>query len=166
MAAIDQTRRECAARGLKLVDEWFLATVPQESPKPVSGLRALARRLRDRWTSRPTDAADSVPFCCQPWEVMLVTSQGRIIPCYGALFDDIYGDFRTQTLREIWESDAHRQLREGLKTRPDPNPTCADCPNNLASNKPVTYHEPWGIEPERLRQAVPGITKRQPKAGA
>ena len=164
LSAISHTRTECAARGLKLVDEWFLATVPQESPRPQSGIRAIARRLRDRWTGRTTDAADSVPFCCQPWEVMLVTSQGRIIPCYGALFDNIYGDFRTQTLREIWESAAHRQLREGLKTRPDPNPTCAECPNNRASNKSVAYHEPWGIEPERLRQAVPGITRKQSKS--
>jgi radical SAM protein with 4Fe4S-binding SPASM domain len=70
--------------------------------------------------------------CRRPWSLMYFTAHGRALPCCIAPFSargyESYtlGDAKTQTLPEIWNSDAYTQFREKLVSDTPPKP-CQNC---------------------------------------
>ena len=70
--------------------------------------------------------------CRRPWSLMYFTAHGRALPCCIAPFSargyETYtlGDATQQTLREIWNSPAYRDLRGSLLGDAPPAP-CQNC---------------------------------------
>ena len=70
--------------------------------------------------------------CRRPWSLMYFTAHGRALPCCIAPFSArgyenyTLGDATQQDLREIWNSPAYQQFREGLLGDTPPKP-CQNC---------------------------------------
>ena len=70
--------------------------------------------------------------CRRPWSLMYFTAHGRALPCCIAPFSArgyenyTLGDATQQDLRDIWNSPAYQQFREGLLGDTPPKP-CQNC---------------------------------------
>ena len=159
--SIDAFKQQCAALGIHVFDEMLRDALPT-TPQPSSngnggGLRQrLQHLLRGNAGHQPFE-----PYCRQPWEMMIVTSTGTIMPCSGTLLDRVYGDFSRQTLEEMWESAEFRALREGLAGRGPLCSHCRDCPHNRLNSKQEDFHRPRPLDAELLRQVIPTIARKQ-----
>lgn len=161
-AKLEEFRETCGRNGVLVLDEMLRSALP-ETPapkKPRSGLQRLSSLL----IRRPAVLAQlQQPYCLQPWDMMIITSNGGIMPCSGVLLDRVYGDFRTQTLEEIWKSPAFRELRDGLTGRGTACGHCLECPHFRLNNKQEDFHRPRELNVEKLRQVLPTIVpKREP----
>jgi MoaA/NifB/PqqE/SkfB family radical SAM enzyme len=80
---------------------------------------------------RKTDA-NPWSLCRRPWTVMYFTANGRALPCCIAPFSQAgyenytLGDATSQTVQEIWNSQAYREFRAGLQSDTPPK-CCARC---------------------------------------
>jgi len=64
--------------------------------------------------------------CYFPWYYIHVNPDGTVFPC-GSWFEfTSFGDFRTQTFREIWTGEHFRELRR-QHTRMEHRDVCANC---------------------------------------
>lgn len=64
--------------------------------------------------------------CYFPWFYLHINPDGTVFPC-GCWFEfTTFGDFRTQTFREIWTGPPYRELRRQL-LRLELRPVCANC---------------------------------------
>jgi len=78
--------------------------------------------------------SDDKPWatCRRPWSLMYFTAHGTALPCCIAPFSSrgyanyTLGDASQQDLREIWNSPAYRDFREGLLGDTPPKP-CQGC---------------------------------------
>lgn len=59
---------------------------------------------------------ESKNFCIYPWIHMYVEPNGRVFPCCGSTYDDAstLGNTNQSSLKEIWNSDRMRQLRNNM----------------------------------------------------
>lgn len=72
----------------------------------------------------------TIPFPCRKlWREMVVMSDGKIpLCCIDYDGKVILGDFKIQTLREIWESEKFKKIRElHLNFQADKIPVCVSC---------------------------------------
>ncbi len=86
------------------------------------------RETADALTSPPPDAAkpDST-FCAYPFNSLHVWSDGGVTPCctfFGKAL--VIGNVRDQSLKEIWDGDAIKDIRSQLLSG-DVNPVCHAC---------------------------------------
>jgi radical SAM protein with 4Fe4S-binding SPASM domain len=64
--------------------------------------------------------------CYFPWYYIHVNPDGTVFPC-GCWFEfTSFGDFKTQTFREIWTGPRYRELRQQLATM-QLRDVCANC---------------------------------------
>lgn len=64
--------------------------------------------------------------CYFPWFYIHVNPDGTVFPC-GSWFEfSTFGDFKTQTFREIWQSDKYKELRHQLR-HAEHRDVCANC---------------------------------------
>ena len=70
-------------------------------------------------------------FCSQAWERVNIWSTGDVSPCctfYGK--HHLYGNIKTQSIKEIWDSSKTQQLRQSIKNSKPPL-SCLNCYGNL-----------------------------------
>lgn len=165
LETIHSFKAECAARNIVVVDDLFRLTVHDEpaAPPPPGGLGSLKERIRRLLRGGPAPVADplgTMPFCNQPWEMMNITTHGTVFFCTGALLDQVYGDFRKQSLAEMWSSDECLSLRDGLRGVRPPREHCVKCSHFGLNRREVLFHQPREFDVELLRRMVPSITPK------
>jgi radical SAM protein with 4Fe4S-binding SPASM domain len=70
---------------------------------------------------------DSKTFCIYPWIHLHAYPTGEAYPCcHAEMKPGVIGNCRTQTLEEIWNSPAQRQLRTDMLSE-TPNAACGRC---------------------------------------
>ena len=75
--------------------------------------------------------------CWDPFRRLGVFADGSVTPCCTFSSKElIVGDIRKSTLKEIWDGEAARRVRQGL-LEGEPVPVCARClnPENTQKNK-------------------------------
>ena len=53
-------------------------------------------------------------FCMLPWIHMHVWPNGNVMPCCIADSDDVYGNVKNNTIKEIWNSEKYKKLRKAM----------------------------------------------------
>lgn len=107
-------------------------------------------------------AALNAHVCRYPWHSVCVLADGRVVPCCRDLNGDLcLGDLKTQSLAEIWNGEAIRELRRRFAANDRNNPLCLACreasleiglPDELA---PEEEQELLGMAPD-LHKAISG----------
>lgn len=69
--------------------------------------------------------------CLYPWERILLNPRGELAFCpQDWSHGSVLADYRTTTIREVWQGEAYRQLREAhLTNQYNAFPFCAQCPD-------------------------------------
>lgn len=69
--------------------------------------------------------------CLYPWERILLNPKGELAFCpQDWSHGSVLADYRTTTIREVWQGEAYRQLREAhLTNQYNAFPFCAQCPD-------------------------------------
>lgn len=69
--------------------------------------------------------------CLYPWERILMNPKGELAFCpQDWSHGSVLADYRTTTIREVWQGEAYRQLREAhLTNQYNAFPFCAQCPD-------------------------------------
>jgi radical SAM protein with 4Fe4S-binding SPASM domain len=91
------------------------------------------------------------PHACKlMWESMLVTWDGRVVPCcYDYDAKMVLGDLKTQTLAEVWNGPAYVALRQAELEGRNHSELCASC-----SQAPGHARDPhWPAGPGRVNMA-------------
>jgi MoaA/NifB/PqqE/SkfB family radical SAM enzyme len=70
--------------------------------------------------------SESKTFCIYPWIHMHAWPTGQAYPCCHAKQHPVYGNARTQTLKEIWNADPMKKLRVNMLNE-TASETCAKC---------------------------------------
>lgn len=65
--------------------------------------------------------------CTDPWAMMMVKTDGAVIPAHGRCFNYDVGKVPEQSLPEIWNSDRFRTFRRTLRAGGGTLPACARC---------------------------------------
>lgn len=99
----------------------------------IKGFHVWGNRRPDLITIAPSVQAPGPPgaVCFMPWSELTILSDGRVVPCCND-FDGQYllGDAATESIGEIWNGPAMRQLR-GMFANPEAarvGTICARCP--------------------------------------
>jgi radical SAM protein with 4Fe4S-binding SPASM domain len=145
----------CQSIGIGVINEMMVANTPELSPGQSSSLK---QRIKKLFGIHPPSTV-GMPHCSQPWEILLITSLGTVMPCTGVLVDRIYGDFRQQSLQQIWDSDEFQTLRAGLKDEGPACDHCLQCPHfsRDQSTEEVSYHSERHLDASILAKAIPSI---------
>jgi len=82
-------------------------------------------------------ADDSRPYCARPWNQIAVLSDGTAVcACIDAEKTNPLGNFKTQTLDEIWNGPRYQGLRKAIRKNIDAVPICRGCPNRIVAPPP------------------------------
>ncbi len=97
---------------------------------------SFARSWGDHCRRDDVQRIDKLRFPCpSPWQQLVVTAQGNILPCCQDYEGQALslGNLRDISLREAWEGEKMKWLREKLLTcKYDEIPLCRDCyPNDI-----------------------------------
>jgi len=65
--------------------------------------------------------------CTDPYKMMMVRTDGTVIPAHGRCFDIVMGNAHQTPLREIWNGPAYREFRQTLAAAGGTLPACARC---------------------------------------
>lgn len=86
------------------------------------------------WAGQVDDRLTTSPWhfttpCLSPWEMLVVVSDGRVVPCcYDMDCSMTLGRLPDQTLQEVWEAEPLERLRERMLTgRLDDLVLCRNC---------------------------------------
>lgn len=95
-------------------------------------------------------ADDSRPHCARPWNQIAVLSDGTAVcACIDAEKTNPLGNFRTQSLEEIWNGARYQGLRKAIAKNIDAVEICRGCPNRIATPPPagsvVVPHKPRAL---------------------
>ncbi len=96
-------------------------------PFPVSFSPRTSRILR-RWThyySKPGEIIGKI--CNDAFQMMMIKSDGTVIPAHGRCYQHTVGNLYTENLAEIWNSAAFGTFRKDLMTAGGLLPACARC---------------------------------------
>lgn len=156
--AVDGFVERCAVAGVEVIDAMVNDLFPPEGAAHslANACRRVGRSLTP-WRRR-------APDCMQPWELIAINPSGRVTPCFGELSDEAPGDFSTQTLEEIWRSEAYCALRAGLKREAPALDHCQRCWLYRKRDGRIsldTYFRPRPMDVERLRRVMPSIVRAQ-----
>lgn len=80
------------------------------------------------------------PYLCRaPWRTVVVLWNGDVVPCcHDANGAVVYGNLRTASLADVWQSATARGLRDRLaRGAPDPSDPCSGC-----AHRPDTFPMP------------------------
>jgi pyruvate-formate lyase-activating enzyme len=88
-------------------------------------------------------ADDSRPYCARPWNQIAVLSDGTAVcACIDAEKSNPLGNFKTQTLDEIWNGARYQGLRKAIRKNIDAVPICRGCPNRISAPPPAENAPP------------------------
>jgi MoaA/NifB/PqqE/SkfB family radical SAM enzyme len=65
--------------------------------------------------------------CTDPWRMLLVRTDGSVIPAHGRCYDVPLGNIQETPVAEIWDGAAYRGFRQALKAAGGALPACARC---------------------------------------
>jgi radical SAM protein with 4Fe4S-binding SPASM domain len=82
-------------------------------------LQSLPEKHQDLLTKDPH-------FCMIPWIHMHAFPDGRAYPCCMSEYDMHVGDLKTQTMKEVWNSEGMRQMRVNMLNG-KPSKECGRC---------------------------------------
>lgn len=76
--------------------------------------------------------------CLYPWERILLNPKGELAFCpQDWSHGSVLADYRTSTIREVWQGESYRQLREAhLTNQYNAFPFCAQCPDWVQTRWP------------------------------
>ena len=57
---------------------------------------------------------EDTAFCILPWIHMHAWPDGRAMPCCIADSDQPFGDLKTNTIEEVWNSEKYKELRKAM----------------------------------------------------
>lgn len=75
---------------------------------------------------------ENLPTCIAPWHALTIKWGGNVVP--DIIYKDKLGNINDYTLKEIWEGDSYRELREMHRNRQIP-PSCANCAKKEKSGR-------------------------------
>lgn len=89
------------------------------------GVSAIAMDMKQ------TQQTENRKPCLYPWERILLNPKGELAFCpQDWSHGSVLADYRTTTIRDIWQSEAYRQLRDAhLTNQYQAFPFCAQCPD-------------------------------------
>jgi radical SAM protein with 4Fe4S-binding SPASM domain len=109
--------------------EKTLAELPGVNVGYTYNSRAPIKLPIDAMTSEQKDLLlKSQYFCIYPWTHLYVEPNGTTYPCCGSVYKEQFsvGDTKKNSLREIWNSQAIRDIRTNMLNE-RPSPVCARC---------------------------------------
>jgi MoaA/NifB/PqqE/SkfB family radical SAM enzyme len=65
--------------------------------------------------------------CTDPWQLMMIQTDGTVIPAHGRCYNFPLGNLQQQPLAEIWNNERFRQFRQTLYRAGGTLPACARC---------------------------------------
>jgi len=75
------------------------------------------------------------PRCTDPWKMMMVRTDGTVIPAQNRCYNFPIGNVQTSALADLWNNDRFRAFRQTLRRAGGTLPACARCCGVLS--KPV-----------------------------
>jgi radical SAM protein with 4Fe4S-binding SPASM domain len=69
----------------------------------------------------------SGPGCTDPWKMMMIKTDGTVIPAHSRCYNFSIGNIRTTSLQELWNNDRFREFRQTLRQAGGTLPACARC---------------------------------------
>lgn len=73
------------------------------------------------------DAPVAGSICRDPWNSVLIQTNGDVIPSHGRCFNLIVGNLRDASLKEIWNNEAMRDFRQEIRRAGGMFPACTRC---------------------------------------
>ncbi len=67
------------------------------------------------------------PRCTDPWKMMMVRTDGTVIPAQNRCYDFPVGNIQTTSLADLWNSDRLRVFRQTLQGAGGTLPACSRC---------------------------------------
>jgi MoaA/NifB/PqqE/SkfB family radical SAM enzyme len=81
--------------------------------------------------------------CTDPWKMMMIKTDGAVIPSHGRCYNFPVGNIQTSPLPDLWNNDRFRTFRQTLRQAGGTLPACARCcgvigkpPSGRASHAP------------------------------
>jgi len=104
----------------------YLATLPADGPKVTL---VPDFRTPDRLAEYYQDPLVFVGGrqCMDPWKMLMVRTDGSVIPAHGRCYNVPVGNVREEPLTEIWNSPRFRAFRRTLQQAGGTLPACARC---------------------------------------
>lgn len=144
---VDRIKR-CIARRQALGSETFLSVQYLAFPENLPHKRAFLDYWQDydievqiqrfhgwgdKFEVKKDETVARYP-CHYLWLYPTVTHSGNLVPCFADFYDEMaYGSLKTHSLRELWQGEKIRELRElHLQGRWGEIPMCKDCEGFLA----------------------------------
>ncbi len=78
--------------------------------------------------------------CTDPWKMMMIKTDGAVIPAHGRCYNFPIGNIRTSPLPELWNNDRFRAFRQTLRGAGGTLPACSRCCGVIG--KPRRAHAP------------------------
>jgi len=75
---------------------------------------------------------ENLPTCIAPWHALTIKWGGNVVP--DIIYKDKIGNINNSTLKEIWNNDAYKDLRESHRNRIIP-PACQQCAKKELSGR-------------------------------
>jgi hypothetical protein len=66
-------------------------------------------------------------FCSDPWNMVMIQTNGDVIPAHGRCFNTIAGNLSSQPLQRIWNGPVMVDFRRLLKREGGLLPACTRC---------------------------------------
>jgi radical SAM protein with 4Fe4S-binding SPASM domain len=101
---------------------------------------------------------DSKTFCIMPFIHQNIKQEGKVSACWR--YPDRIGDYRTNTLQEIWNNKETRELRRALSNneKPDGCRSCWDFENSGVKSTRMrcneVYAQSYGLDYEQILTSV------------
>ena len=65
--------------------------------------------------------------CSDPWKMMMIKTDGAVIPAHGRCYNFPIGNIRTAPLPDLWNNDRFRAFRQTLRGAGGTLPACSRC---------------------------------------
>jgi len=65
--------------------------------------------------------------CTDPWTMMMIKTDGTVIPAHGRCYDFPLGNVKETPLSELWNNGRFQTFRQTLKSAGGAMPACARC---------------------------------------
>ncbi len=97
--------------------------------------------------------------CTDPWRMMMVRTDGTVIPAHSRCYDVPLGTISETTLATMWNNDRALAFRRALKAAGGTLPACARCCGVIGKppEPPEPHARPAAQAPAGERRGVPAI---------
>ena len=78
--------------------------------------------------------------CTDPWRMMMIRTEGTVIPAHGRCYNVPIGNVTEMPLKELWDTARFRAFRKTLQEAGGTLPACARCCGVIGKPKEETEH--------------------------